>query len=280
MSRRVIPSMFFIGALLTMVLLLADTVGASKPVVSVPNVRGHWDGFFQEADSTVAPGLVRSDITQQLKSRITGDGQLTDPITGAQLAVYDFRGTLGLDDVITGTGRTPAGRMDLQASLQFFAGNKGDAGVMDAHFLFFPRRGQPSQVGAILLHPFPDKHAPDVSGVGVGIFRSQLDPTFMGGLTLQILPRERDSYPGQVSFTPQSSLHAPFSWQSRATNNDQGRLIMIAEGKTGMMTVDGAVFPGSGAASSATVNGLYSLILDDGHLDFGTYNFNLSPRIP
>jgi hypothetical protein len=110
------------------------------------------------------------------------------------------------------------------------------------------------------------------------MFQSQLDKTFGGGLALQIQPRERNAFPSLVSFTPESSLHAPFSWQARATINNQGRLIMIAQGKTGRMMVDGTVFPRSKGAPSAAVDGLYTLILNDGRRDFGTYNFNLAPR--
>jgi hypothetical protein len=280
MSRSIIPWTFFFGALLSLVLLITDTVRASRPAVKWPDVRGHWDGFFLEADDTAALGLVRSDITQQLNRRIAGNGQLVDPITGAQLAVYNFNGTLGIDNFITGTGRTLTGRVNLQSDLQLFAGKHGNAGVMDTQFLFVPRRGAPTHFGAVLLHPFPDKDAPDFSGEGLGVFRSQLDSTFEGGLELQILPRERNGFPGHVSFTSHSSLHPSFSWQSRATINDQGHLIMIAQGKTGRMLVDGAFFPRQGGASSAAVDGLYTLILNNGRRDLGFYNFNLTPRLP
>ena len=109
------------------------------------------------------------------------------------------------------------------------------------------------------------------------LFRSA---TFVGGLALQILPRERSGFPGLVSFTPETDLHPPFSWQARATVNGQGRLIMIAQGKTGRMIVDGAVFPRSKGAPSAAVDGLYTLLLNDGRRDFGFYNFSLSSRSP
>jgi hypothetical protein len=280
MSRRAIPWTFFVGALLSMVLLIADTVRASKPAARVPNVLGHWDGYFLEAGGTAAPGLVRSDITLQHNRGIAGHGQLLDAATDARLAAYSFAGTIGSDDDVAARGRTPVGRVSLEADLQLFAGRRGDAGVMDAQVLFVPRHGLPSPVGAILLHPFPHQNAPDISGEGLGVFRSQLDATFAGGLALQIQPRERGGFPGLVSFMPDTSLHAPFTWQSRATISDQGRLIMIAQGKTGRMMVDGAVFPRSKGAPSAAVDGLYTLILNDGRHDFGFYNFNLAPRIP
>jgi hypothetical protein len=270
---------FFVCALLSVVVLVAGTVKASKPVVRVPDVRGHWDGFFLEPGGAAAPGLVRSDITQQDGPQIAGEGQLLDPTSDARLVGYHFGGTLGPDDVITAAGRIPKGRAFLQGGVQFFEGARGDAGVMDTQLLFVPRRGQPSQVSEILLHPFPDKDVPDVSGTGVGVFRSRLDATFAGGLALQILPRERNAFPSLVSFTPQSNLHPPFSWQARATINAQGRLIMIVQGKTGRMVVDGTAFPRSNGAPSA-VDGLYTLIQNDGRHDFGTYNFSLAPRLP
>jgi hypothetical protein len=277
MSRRAIPWTFFAGALLSVVLLLADTVRASKPG-GVPDLRGHWDGFFLPAGGAVAPGLVRSDITRQLGRRVAGDGRLFDAATGARLVAYNFGGTLGADNVLTAAGQTPGGRVVLRAGLQLFAGDQGDAGVLDGQLLLVPGRGQPGLVGTLLLRPFPDADAPDVSGTGLGVFRSRLDPTFVGGLALQIQSRERNSFPGFVSFTPLTSLHAPFTWQSRATINDRGRIVVIAQGKTGRMVVDGAVFPGRNGAGSIAVDGLYTLIMNSGLHDFGTYNFNLAPR--
>ena len=278
MRGRAVPWTFFTGALLTAGLLLTDTVRASKPVVRVPDLRVHWDGFFLDAGG-VPPGLVFSDVTQQNHRRFAGAGRLFDA-TGAPVASYHLNGTLAADNLLTATGLTSTGRVVLGAGVQFFAGAQGDAGVMDAHFLFVPRRGQPSQEGAILLRPFADRNAPDATGDGVGVFRSRLDPTFVGGLVVQIEPRQRGAFPGFVSFTPESPLHAPFTWESRATLSGQNRLILIAQGKSGRMVVDGAVNPQTPGSPSTAVDGLYTLILNDGRRDVGFYNFNLTLRSP
>lgn len=280
MSRRAIPCAVFIGALLIAVSLLAVRVRASRPSPLAPDLLGHWDGYFLEPGGTAAPGVVRSDVTHQGGWRFAGDGRLIEAATGAWLTPYEFGGRLETDDLFTAAGRTPAGRLAMQGSLLWYGGRHGAAGVMDAQIMLIPRRGQESQVGATLLRPFPDRNAPDVSGNGLGEFRSRRDSTFVGGLDLQIRPRDRGAFPSVVSFTPLSNLHPPFTWVARATINDRGRMILIAQGKSGKMVVDGTVFPRTPGSPSTAVDGLYTLFLNDGHRDFGTYNFNLTPRLP
>jgi hypothetical protein len=276
MTRRAVPWTFIAGALLSLMLLLTNAVLASKGGSKIPNIRGHWDGFFLDAGGTDVPGLVRSDVTEQVGRRIAGDGRLLDAATEAQLAVFHYSGTLAADDVINANGTTPKGRVALHGGVQLFAGRKGNAGVMDGQLHFVPRRGEPSQVGTLLLHPFPDANSPDISGEGLGTFRSRLDSTFAGGLTLDLQPRERNAFTGFVNFTPHSDLHAPFSWHSRTTVNDEGTLVLIAQGKTGRMIVQGAVFPGMAGPTSSDVDGQYTLILNDGRSDVGFYNFSIN----
>src|SRR5262249_33354212 len=149
------------------------------------DVRGNWDGFYLDASSSI--GLVRSDITRQVGRRLTGQGQLLDASTDHLLASYTFNGRITPDDIIVGSGSAPpSGRVSLESTVQFYAGEQGHSGVLDAQLTFAPRSGLPFEVNALLLHPFPDTRAPHVAGDGLGVFRSSLDPTFAGNLTLAI----------------------------------------------------------------------------------------------
>jgi hypothetical protein len=277
MSRRIVPGTFWVGILLNVVLLLADRVWASKPSDRVSNLVGAWDGFFQEADSG-ALGLVRSDITGQVHRRIVGDGVLLD-LEGRVLTPYDLSATVAGDDFITGSGKTPTGRVVYQAGLETFAGVAGDAGVQHAQYHFVPVRGRAKGVGATLLHPFPDADAPDISGMGAGTFKSQFDPNFAGKLFVEILPLDRGSFPGHVDFIPESVGQPSLSWRLRATTSGADRFVMIAQGKTGKLVADGVALPPQGGdGTSIFIGGFYRLLLLDGRTDFGAYNFNVGNR--
>src|SRR5690349_6037000 len=61
MSRRIIPGTFGVGMMLCS-LLIAAKLWASGPPDRMPDLRGHWDGFFLAADNGGVRGLVGSDI--------------------------------------------------------------------------------------------------------------------------------------------------------------------------------------------------------------------------
>lgn len=286
MMRRAIPWTSSVGLLLVAVLLVADTVTASRPGARVPDLRGRWDGYFVDAGGGV--GVIRSDITQQNGRRFAGNGGLFDASTGGRLAAYNVNGTIAADDLLTASGKTASGRVTLQGDVRVFAGSKGNAEVLDAQLRFIPRRGQPVPFGATLLRPFPDGHAPDVSGDGAGTFGSATDPTFAGDLALQMDPRDRGTFPGLLTCTFPSGQHAAFTWPTRATLNEQGRLVLIAQGKSGKMIVDGSVSPGKvsvqgGATVRAeatptwSVDARFSLLTSEGRTDFGAWNFSITP---
>jgi hypothetical protein len=297
MTRRIVPGTFWVGILLYVGLLLADTVWASKPSDGVPNVVGHWDGFFQEADSGKR-GLVRSDFTEQVHRRIVGEG-LLEREDGA-LAPYDLSATVAADDSINGTGKTLTGRLVYHADLNTFAARGGDAaGVQHAQYRFVPARGGASGLDAILLHPFaPDTNAPDISGaIGMGTFSSTSRSDFVGKLAVVFQPRsqlrdDRGAFPGQVTFMPQSvvtgSLPPLVSWDLRATTSGPNpfvtpsganRFVMIAQGKIGKLVADGVTVPPKGGGNTSLfIGGFYRLQLLDGRTDFGAYNFNIASQ--
>jgi len=278
MRRRIVSFTFWAGAFLCVALPFAVGVRGLWASDPVPNVVGVWDGFYQEEGSGAAPGLVRSEITQQDRRRIAGNGLLLDPEGRVPFNAYNYTATVTGNDFITGTGRAATGQqLVFQADLETFAGVKGDAGVLYPQFHFVPARGQPSRVGSTLLRPFPDANGPDIAGIGVGIIRSDIDPSFRGGLAVQISPRDRGAFPGQIVFMPESDMHP--TWQLRATTSDAGHFVMIAQGRTGKLVANGAAFPAEGGGSSTSVWGLYRLLRTDGQLDFGSYNFNIARPI-
>lgn len=270
MSRRIVPWTFWAGIFCSV--LLANTLIASKP--PVPRLVGTWDGFFQPADSAGTFGLVRSNITQQKNRRLAGNGMLLS-LDGVPLTRYNFNATLASDDSLSGNGRTPAGRLVFNAGLETFAGRLGSAGVLHPEILFVPARGNPGRLSELLLHPFPDTHGPDISGMGMGTFQSQNDPNLRGDIALEIFARERGTFPGHVDFTPTTGSQAPFSWRFLGTTSDNGRLVFIAEGKTGKLVADGVVVPQGVSGSPVFIGGFYRLLLNNGQPDFGAYNFNL-----
>jgi hypothetical protein len=105
-----------------------------------------------------------------------------------------------------------------------------------------------------------------------------LDPGFLGDMTVDFRPVERGAYPGKIELFPDSLQHPPFSWQCRATTSEEGRFVMIAQGRTGRLVADGVVIASPGEASTF-IGGFYRLLLRDGRFDYGAYNFTLSPSI-
>jgi hypothetical protein len=288
MSRQIVPGTFWVGISLFVVLLLTGTVWAFRPSDGVPNLVGHWDGFFQDVDSG-ALGLVRSDITGQVDTRFKDHGKLLEPL-GRLITPYELSAMVSDDNSIAGAGNFPMGGVVYQADLETFAGDVGDAGVQHARYQFVPRRGLPKVVNATLLHPFPDAHAPDVSGIGTGTFASNNTTSFGGTLNLFIAPSDhRDAFPGRVMFVSQVPGSLPsFTWDLRATTSGPNhfitpsganRFVMIAQGGIGNLVADGVIFaiPGGGNTSSF-ISGSYNLQLIDGQTDFGDIKFTVSRK--
>jgi hypothetical protein len=290
MSRHLITVVFWVG-IATSALLVGVTTWASSPPHRVLNLVGFWDGFFFGSDGQ--PGRVQSAITQQDFRRLAGDGALLPLGDGDPINTYAFRATMPRDDFLAGTGVTPTGRLVFQAYLETYgpkprfnfetipnpgAGDAEDAGLMYPEFHFVPSRGSVGQFGAILLHPFPGGHTPDVSGQGAGSFLSLTDSTFFGALQVTTLPRERGSFYGHVDFSfPESPQHSPFSWPFFATTSSEGRILMIAQGKTGRLLYDGIAIPGGVDQTPTFVGGFYRISFLDGGFNYGAYNFNLAP---
>jgi hypothetical protein len=235
---------------------------------------GAWDGFFQDADSGTL-GLVRSDITGQHDGRIAGMGALLD-LEDQVLVAYNFNAKVSGDGLIAGTGKIPTGRLAFQGGLDLFMGRMGDAGVQQVQYLFIPTRGSASRIIANLLHPFTDPHAPDISGMGTGTFKSQFDPNFAGKFLVNILPLDRGAFPGHVDFIPDSAGQPSLHWDLRATTSGLNRFVMIAQGKSGKLVADGvAVPPRRKNETSTFIGGFARLQLLDGRFDFVAYNFSL-----
>ena len=159
MCRRIVPVTLWVGILFWAVLLLAEgVVWASRLADRVPNVVGAWDGFFQEDAVDGPPGLVLSNITEQVDRRIAGNGLLFDIDASGlfenAINFIKFNATVARDDFIVGTGLTPTGQFVFHAGLETFAGGAGDAGVTDTQYLLTPVQGSASRINAILLHPF------------------------------------------------------------------------------------------------------------------------------
>jgi hypothetical protein len=299
MSRRIVPGTFWVGILLSVVLLLADRVWASRPSDRVPNLLGAWDGFFQEADSG-ALGLVRSDITQQVHRRIAGDGVLLDLEGRALLNAYNFSATVVRDDFVHGTGVTGTGRLVFQAGLETYAPQPpavafqtspepraGDAAVMYPEFHFVPSRGGASRISALLLHPFSGVALPDISGGYDGPFVSLTDPitgnppdpTFRGIGRMQISPRNRGSFAGRVELFLDPDQPPIISWHMLATTSDDRRVIWMSQGAAGRIIYDGVVVPEPGAGSEAfRLDGVFRLLFNNGRSLYNAYNCPLLSR--
>jgi hypothetical protein len=274
MRRRFVPALFWVGMVLCSV-LTATRVWAHRPPHRVPDLRGHWDGFFLATNDGGVVGLVGSDITGQLHRKIEGEGLLG--LEGQPpLESYDFRATVAADNVIAGTGQSTTGRVIVRGGLQTFAGAQGVAGIWDPDLLFVPARGRPVRVGATLLHPFPDDNAPDLGGYAAqGPFQSQTDPTFSGTGVMTFGSLERGSFPGSFAFTPSDpDLQAPFSWPTRTTTSADGKFIMVGQGKTGRMSYNGAIIIRGGSPSA--IWGIAKLSLLDGRVLYNTYNATLT----
>jgi hypothetical protein len=282
MSRRIVPETFRAGILACVLLLLAEWVWASKPSAVVPpDLGGPWDGFFQDTDSG-AVGLVRSDLTGQDHRRIMGEGMLLD-LMGNVITPYDLDATVTGADSIVGTGQTPTGRLVYHADLGTFPGVDTGAGVQLARYHFVPVRGGEKGVDATLLHPFMDLDAPDISGMGTGIFKSQSDPSFTGTIVVNIAPADdRGAFPGHIDLIPDSPGQPRLSWGLRATTggamtSGANRFVVIAQGKTGRFFGDGAVLPHRGdGGSPIPVWGVYRIQLIEGRTSYLAINFNVA----
>ena len=274
MSRRIIPGTFWVGMLLCS-LPIAATLWASGPPDRVPDLRGHWDGFFLEADHGGVRGLVVSDITGQLRREIEGEGLLALE-DQTPLESYVFRATVAADDVVAGTGPSATGRVVVRGGLQTVAGARGDAGIWDPDLRFVPARGGPVPVGATLLHPFPDDNAPNLGGYTAdGSFQGLTDPTFRGTAVMSFGTPDRGGFPGSFTFIPTNAgLHPAFSWPLRATTSGNGRFLMIGQGLTGRMSYTGAIITRGGSPSELW--GIARLSFLDGQVLYNTYNSTLS----
>jgi len=283
MSRRIVPGTFWTGILASaLLLLLAGTMRASSPSEGLPNLRGIWDGIFLASDG-VTTGDVRSDITRQESGRLVGHGVLIG-LTDDDVR-YRFHATLERPDFLTGTGETPGGRLVFQSDVATFAGHKGAAGVMAAEYGFVTPRGGASRISALLLHPFPGGGTPDISGSGLGSFVSLPDPTmpnsvpdpaFKGVGKVQISQRDdRDSFAGHVEFFLDPNQPPVLSWPVLATASENGRVIMISQGKTGRIVYDGVVVPGRHARAPTFVGGFFRLLFNSGQNVYGAYNFSV-----
>jgi hypothetical protein len=274
MSRRIIPGTFGVGIMLCS-LLIATRLWASGPPNALPDLRGHWDGFFLADDNGPVVGLVQSDITDQLHRRIAGEGML-----GLQgqppLESYDFQATVAADDHIAGTGSSTTGHVVVRGDLQTFAGVQGVAGIWDPDLVIVPAQGRPVPLSATLLHPFPDDNAPNLGGfVAQGPFRSQTGTTFSGIGVMTFGSLDRGSFPGSFAFTPtDTKQQSPFSWPARTTTSADGRFIMVGQGKTGKMSYNGSIILRNGSPSA--IWGIAKLSLLDGRVLYNTYNANLT----
>jgi hypothetical protein len=275
MTRRIVPWTFWGAVLALAVLLGAGGVRAARPVYRVPDLRGTWDGFF--LGPAVAPtlGLIRADVTAQAQRRVAGRAALLEAGTGALFNGHNWilLATLPRDDALHGTGRYAAGTLTFGASLSWFPGVASAAGIQQAEYLVTPARGRPMRFDGLLLRPFHDRRAPDIAGRGVGRLRSEFDATFRGDLLVEFEPRQRGAYPGRFTFQPESDEEGGFTWPLRATTSANGRLVMIAQGKTGRAIYDGVVIP---RADGTFFGGVYRLLFNDGRSNYGAYNFNLT----
>jgi hypothetical protein len=188
----------------------------------------------------------------------------------------------------TFTGNTLTGRLVYHADLETFAGVEGDAGVQHAQYSFVPVRGRMTGVDATLLQPFPNAGpiagAPDISGMGMGTFKSLSNSSFAGTIIVNILTRDgRGGYPGHVDFfSPMSGQH--LSWDLRATTSvpnpfikpsGANRFVMIARGGIrGNLVADGVAIPLNGG--SGTFIGGFATALIDRQINYFAYNFTVS----
>jgi hypothetical protein len=284
MSRRIVPGTFWVGFLACALLVLAGTLRAAGPSHRPPDMTGVWDGFFLAADGTT--GLVRSEVTQQIRRRIAGAGMLLDLEGRAQFNAYNFRfsATVPQDDFVTGTGVAGKGRLVFQADVATFTGLGGNAGVMAPEYHFVPSRGGAGRISALLLHPYPGV-ATDISGNGEGPFVSLPDPitgdfpdpSFAGIARMQIAPRSaRGSFAGRVEFFLDPAQPPVISWPFLATTSDDRRVLWIAQGASGRIIYEGVVVPAPDDESGFSMNGVFRLFLNDGQSLFNAYNFNLS----
>jgi hypothetical protein len=290
MNRRIVPTLFCVGILLSVVLLFGDRVRAARPPDRVPNLVGTWDGFYQSAGDGGAVGVLRSDITKQEHRRIVGSGVLLD-LEGRSLfnTINFFRGTVVRDDFITGNGANAMGRLVFQADLETYApqprvsfqtlqeagleNDGGNAGVLYPEYRFVRAKGRENRISAVLLHPFPVENPPDLAGSWTGSFKSNSNPTFLGGIEVEIGPLSRGTFPGHVVFSPRSAK--PFTWPFVATTSSEGRVLMIAQGRTGRILYDGIVLPAN-ESKPTFVGGFYRLMSLEGRLDFGAINFTVN----
>jgi len=281
MRRRFFHVMFWVGNL-ACALAMAGAMMASSLSQNLPDVQGAWDGFYLAADGATGP--FSFDVTRQDFRRLEGNGLL--PFVENDGLPYQFNATMPSPDFITGTGVTPAGRLNFHAGLETYTGLGGDAGVMTPKYHFVPPQGAASRISALMLHPFPGVATPDISGDGRGSFVSLPDPnipgdvpdpTFTGIGLVQISPRNaRGSFAGSVEFFREPGQPPVFSWPLLATASDNRRVIMISQGATGRIIYDGVVIPPQASESNTFVGGFFRLQFFDGQSFFGAYNFNLS----
>jgi hypothetical protein len=271
MSRYIVPVTFLFALLPGVVLPLAVTVYASGPSTRVPSLLGSWDGFFHDVDGTGDLGVISSVIDRQDNKRFRGNALLFDTDRGALFNAINYSGTVAQADFLNGEGRTLTGRAVFHADLETIAGAENDAAVMEPLLQFVPSPGPHARVPAILLRPFSDPFPPNIAGVGVGIFRSQRAPDSPLGFDLHLFPNELGTgFHGELDFLAQGM--PPLDLLATTSNN--GRFVMIAQGRTGRLVAEGTVLPAV-QDQPTMVNAFYRFIFTEGAPDFGAINFHL-----
>jgi hypothetical protein len=278
MRGRILPGLFWIGVLLSSV-LMTTRLQASLPSTRFPNLLGHWDGFVFEVSQGPAVGLIQSDVTGQNQRVIAGQGEVFGLDGQTLLDSYGFRASLETNNTILGNGEDSTGSLAIRGGISLYAGLQGNAAIWDPDFISWPRRGRPNRFRATLLHPFSDLYAPNIGSHSIqGFFRGMTDPAFSGTASMQVMPLQRGSFPGTFTFTPASNSQSGFSWPIRITTSGSSQFVMIGQGKTGKMSYVGSVITKNGTPTELW--GIAKLSLIDGRILYNTYNASLRALSP
>lgn len=281
MSRRLVPATFWVGMLVSgLMLVIAANRPADGGSPAPPHLRGTWDGFYLADDGT--KGDVQSNITQQDRRRFAGTGVLRHLPTGN--LHYEFRGTAAANGLINGTGRIFGGHLVFEGEMTTFPARGGDAGVMSVDDQFTGHNGH-GRVSTLLLHPFPGFTSPDITGDALGTFHSIPDPTtgsladasFRGIARVTIEPRShRGTFAGHMELSLGPNDPPFLSWPFLSTTSADRQTIWVSQGATGNGVYKGAVLVGQNGQTSTGIWGIFRLNFNDGRMLFNAYNISFA----
>jgi hypothetical protein len=277
MSRHVLPCIFWLGTALCGLALLLLGVRATAqtgPKVS-PNLVGIALGFsLYQSDSSfpLETGVGRFAIDRNFNRRFIGGLALQSD--GGWTLFNTINVTLPHDYGFVGTGEGLNGKFEMRGDL---VGYEDGAVISTTELRFNPVSHRRASASILALRGFDLASDPPAFGTGQGTFQSIRNPLFHGLANLSMNSPDEPS----LSFQGSLAMAASLDDQPVTLEFDQfgtiraadGRFVMIGQGGATRLTAEGVI--SSSPARGTFADALYRVLLQDGTIDYGAFNFSL-----